>query len=289
MAERLDNVKKGALFLILGETFTVGMAAIFKKIDTDLPFPTIVFFRNFFGFIAIVIFLLSSRNFNVKTKVIHWHFLRALVGVSGMFGMFYVILHMKLAEASMVKLTVPFFLPIISYFWLKEKIKTNHFIALIVGFGGVTVLLQPGTENFQPIVFIGLLAALLQSIAKVTIRKMSLTEPFSRVIFYFGLFGTFISLIPALFDWELPNLNMLISLVLLGVFGTAGQIFITKAYLIASPGKIGAYTYTSLITSSLLGWFFWSETLSWYIFAGSGLIISAGLINLYNKKEISSE
>ena len=284
MKQRSDETRKGALFLIIGEALLVLMAAMFKEIDTELNFFVKVFFRNVFGFISIVLFLLLTNTLSLKTKVLKWHFFRTAVGLCGMYGFFYVIANMKLAEASMVKLTAPFFLPIIAYFWLREKIYINHIIALIIGFVGVSVLLQPGTGSFQPIAIIGLVAAAFQSMAKVTIRKMSISEPFGRVIFFFGLFGSIITAIPAIFYWETPKNNIWLILILLGFFGTSGQIFITKAYQIASPGKIGAYTYTSLVTSSLLGYFFWLEKLSWYIILGSALIITAGLINLYNKK-----
>lgn len=288
---RSEKILRGALFLILGEALLVLMGALVKEVESEIPFAVKVFFRNLFGWLFIILFLFLTGKTDIKTKVLHWHFFRSAVGLCGMYGFFYVIDHMKLAEASLVKLTAPLFLPLIAFFWLKERINWNHTLALAVGFVGVGFILQPGTIKFQPIAFIGLAAAFFQSLAKVTIRKMSLTEPYGRVIFYFGLFGSLISLVPALYYWETPPIQIFPLLLLLGASGTAGQIFVTRAYQIASPGKVGAYTYTQIIFASLLGYLYFDENLEWYIFVGSGLIIFAGLINLYNrtKKETKTK
>ena len=69
-------------------------------------------------------------------------------------------------------------------------------------------------------------------------------------------------------------------LLAIGVTATLGQLFMTEAYKIANPGRIGPYTDSSVIYAAGLGWMFWGEVLLWTTLAGTALIVAAGLLNL---------
>ncbi len=196
-----------------------------------------------------------------------------------MYGFFYIIRHIPLAEATLVKMSAPFFIPLVAYFWLKDTVSVRTGLSIVIGFIGVVIILRPGTETFNPVVLWGLLAALLASIAKVTIRKMASTEHAVRIVIYFAFFSTLFSLFPALFQWQPVNLTTWGLFALSGLLGTLGQLTITEAYRISPPGKVGLYTYSTIIYASLLGWWFWGEHLNYYTIIGFIFILSAGIIN----------
>lgn len=279
-----NHIVKGAIFLIIGEALLVVMAAIIKHTANDLPNPTIVFFRNLFGLLFLLPFLFHFGVNNLKTNHLHLHLIRAISGITAMYGFFYVIAHIPLAEASLMKLMTPFFLPIIAYLWLKEEINKHNWWAIIIGFIGVIFILRPGADSFTWIAVIGIIAAALASVAKTSIRRMALTEPPVRVVFYFAILATLISGLIYLYIGNTPNLEHILWLALTGLCGTLGQILLTKAYQIAKPGQIGPYTYSSVLFASLFGWLFWGEWLLFTTIIGSILITIAGLINLRGKK-----
>ncbi len=286
-----NRVLKGALLLILGETLLVIMAALIKYSAETLPNPTIVFFRNAFGFLFLLPFLIPLGYSGLKTRVLPLHLIRSGTGIIAMYGFFYVIANAPLAQASLVKLTAPFFLPIIAYLWLSERINQRTWVAILLGFIGVTFIIQPGTDAFSWVLVLGLGAAALASMAKTTIRRMALTEPSLRVVFYFSLFTTLISAAVHCLNWVTPSHEQLAWLALTGLTGTLGQLFITKAYQIAKPGQIGPYTYTAVLFAALFGWLFWDEPLTAAVVIGSVLISFAGIINLKKpsaKAKISS-
>lgn len=276
-----NDLTKGAIFLLLGEFLLAVMAAMIKHAAQDVPHEMLVFTRNLFGLLALLPIVAHQGIANLKTNRLGGHFQRALVGLTAMYGYFYVITHLPLAEAVLVKLSAPFFLPIIGFLWLKERITVRTVMAIILGFVGVVFVLRPGADTFQPVALIGVAAALLAALAKVTIRDMADTEPTYRVVFYFGVIATLVSAVPLLWGWQTPDsLRVWMWLALIGVAGTVGQMLMTYAYQIANPGQIGPYTYSAVIYAAVMGWLFWGEALLLTTVIGSVLIVVSGVLNM---------
>ena len=275
-----NDLRLGAFYLLLSEFLLAMMAALIKHLSGDVPQEVLVFSRNLFGLVALLPIVLHQGVRNLKTRRLGVHLQRSIVGLIAMYGYFYVIAHLPLAEAVLVKLSAPFFLPIIAFFWLKEKIRLRTALAILLGFVGVVFVLRPGSDTFQPVALVGIGAAVLASLAKVTIRDMADTEPTYRVVFYFGLLATLVSAVPLLWGWQMPPAHTWIWLFVIGVAGTGGQLLMTKAYQIANPGQVGPYTYASVIYAAILGWLFWDEALLITTLIGSVLIVASGVLNM---------
>ena len=275
-----NDLRKGAILLLSAELMLAIMAALIKFLSPDVSHGMLVFARNLFGLFFLLPIISHQGWRNLKTSQFGLHLIRSIVGVAAMYGYFYVITHLPLAEAALVKLSSPFFLPIIALVWLGERISHKTLWAIIIGFVGVIFVLRPGTETFQPVALVGVVAAALASIAKVTIRKMSSTEPGFRIVFYFGLLATLVSGVPLIWEWETPDLSTLPWLAAIGLSGTVGQLLMTRAYQVANPGQVGPFTYATVIYAALLGWMFWNEVVVITTLIGSALIIGAGILNI---------
>lgn len=277
-----DNLARAALLLMAGELLLALMAAMIKHLSLDgLPTELIVFFRNALGLAFILPILLSTGGLKqLKTQRIGLHFLRASTGVSAMFCFFYTIAHVPLADAILVKMTAPFFLPITAMIWLGDRISLRTWAAIFIGFIGVAFILRPGSSAFNPVMLVALLSAALMGIAKVSIRKMADTEPPRRIVFWFGAFSTLLSAGPLFWVDVWPGLTQIKWLLAIGLTATIAQICMTTAYQLASPGRVGIYNYTAVIWAASLGWFVWGEALHWTTLAGTALIVSAGIWNL---------
>ena len=274
----------GSLFVVLGEVFFVSMGMLVKILGPDMPSHQIVFYRNILA--AIIIFPMLMRGSGwreFKTTRINMHLLRSTSGVLAMFCFFYALANIELADAMLLKLTGPLFIPIIAIFWIKEHVSVQTVGAILVGFAGVVVFLNP-TGEIQLAALVGLIGGALAAFAKVTIRKMSDTESTTRIIFYFALFGALISAIPALAtELHIPTGQQWAYLILLGAVGTCGQFCLTQAYRLAPASQVGPFTYSSLLGASLAGWLVWREVPSLQTLLGGALIISAGLILIYSR------
>ncbi len=279
-----DNTLRGALLLILGELLLAVMAAMIKHVSAELPSEVIVFFRNLLGLMILMPMLINHGGLRgLRTRRIGIHLFRAATGVAAMFCFFYVIAHVPLAEAVLVKMTAPFFLPLVGWLWLNDRLDSRTFWAIVVGFIGVAIVLRPAGDP-NPVLLVALLGALLMSLAKVSIRRMADTEPPRRIIFWFGVFSTLISAIPLAWARPLPAAEHWPWLIGIGLLATVAQLAMTTAYQIATPGRIGVYNYTSVVWAAVLGWMFWGELLHWTTVAGMAVIVAAGVWNLQKKK-----
>lgn len=285
-----DNLARGALLLVCGELLLALMAAMIKHLASQgLPSELIVFARNALGLLFLFPILFSTGGLGqLRTRRIGLHLLRATTGVAAMFCFFYTIAHVPLAEAILVKMTAPFFLPLTAMLWLGDRISTRTWLAILVGFVGVAVIMQPGSGAFNPVLLVALLSAALMGVAKVSIRKMADTEPPRRIVFWFGAFSTLISAVPLIWVDQWPNTTQLGWMLAIGLVATIAQICMTTAYQLASPGQVGVYNYTAVIWAASLGWLIWDERLQWSTLLGTLLIVSAGIWNLRQRPQASS-
>ena len=277
----------GSFFVILGELFFVLMGMLVKYLGDDVPNHQMVFYRNWMAALIIIPILYMQGLQNIKTKRLGMHLIRAGSGILAMYCFYYAITHIELADAMMLKMTAPIFIPFIAVFWLKEHVTHKTMLAILIGFAGVIIYLNP-TVEIQLAAVVGLIGGALAALAKVSIRKMSDTEPTARIVFYFALFGALISSIPVIAgepylpdsyqEWTL--------LLLLGLTGTCGQFCLTHAYKLSPASQVGPFTYSSLLWASLAGWFFWSEIPSMTTLMGASLIIISGLMLLYRKRSV---
>ena len=279
-----DQPLKGALLLVLGEGLLAVMAAMIKHLSDHLDTEVIVFARNLFGLLILIPIIASRGGFGqLRTRFLHLHMIRGFTGVTAMFCFFYTIGHIALAEAVLVKMTVPFFLPIVAWLWLREVISLRTWLAIIGGFAGVAVIMDVSSGSVNPVMWVALAGAAIMSVAKVSIRRMAVSEPAQRVVFYFALFATLFSALPLPWVSTLPAGTDYLWLFAIGLVATGGQYAMTTAYQIARPGQVGVYNYSSVVWAALLGWMFWGETVVVTTLIGTLLIVAAGVWNLKSR------
>jgi drug/metabolite transporter (DMT)-like permease len=282
---RTNNIILGCIFAMLAELCFVGMGSLVKLLSEDLPSQNILFFRNLFGLLLLMPLIFKLGIKTLRTENLNWHFLRSLAGVSAMYCFFYALSELPLADAMLLKISAPLFIPIIAFVWLSEHISLRAIMAIMIGFLGVVLVLKPtGAIHIASIA--GLMGGALAALAKVTIRRMSASEPTSRIVFYFGLISLSISAIPMFWYWQNPDNREWLLLILLGAFGTIGQLFLTKSYLLAPASRIAPFTYSSILFAAIIGWMFWGEVATWLTVSGALLIIVAGII-IIREKQIS--
>ena len=274
----------GSFYVVLGEVFFVLMGMLVKYLGDDVPNHQMVFYRNWMAALIIIPILYAQGLHNIKTKRIGMHLIRAGSGVLAMYCFYYAITHIELADAMMLKMTAPIFIPFIAVFWIREHVTYKTALAILIGFTGVIIYLNP-TVEIKLAAVVGLIGGGLAALAKVSIRKMSDTEPTARFVFYFALFGALISRGPGITgEYYFPDsYQEWTLLLLLGLTGTCGQFCLTHAYRLAPASQVGPFTYSSLLWASLAGWFFWSEIPSISTLTGAGLIVISGLMLLYRK------
>ncbi len=274
-----QSVLKGALLILASELMFASMGASIKALAlSDLTYEVTVFFRNLFGLLLVLPLLLNSGLSNFKTQISHLHLLRAILGVSAMYCFFYALGHLLLADGMLLKMTAPLFMPLLAFLWLRESNSSLTLWAVLIGFAGVILVIRPAGE-LQWASIIGLLGGLLAAGAKVTVRRLSRSEPTTRIVFYFALFATLISIVPLLLgSWQTPTWMQWQLIVLVAIFGSMGQLLMTQGYSSAPAAQISPLTFFSVLFGAAYGYLFWQEVLDLRFIGGAVLIALAGAL-----------
>lgn len=272
------NRLKGALYGVVAALMFAAMGATIKQVSGQVSHELVVFFRCFFGLLALIPVLIYNGFTQLKTTHLSGHVWRTVAGIAAAYCFFFALANMPLAEAVLFNFTAPLFIPFVAYFWLKERVGWSVRVAILVGFVGVTLILKPGAGAFTPAAIIGLASGLLAAVAVANIRRMARTEPTLRIVFYFSLIGTLISVIPLAWIWQTPPRAVWGLLVLMGVFATAGQLLLTHAYTQAPAATVGPYTYTAVIFAAAFGWLLWDEQPDAWSLLGTLLVCAAGIL-----------
>ena len=239
---------------------------------------TIVFFRNVIGLILFLPFIFKQGTGFVKTEKLWMHTWRSIVGLAAMYGFFYAIAHLKLSNAMVFTYSSPIFIPVIAWLFLKEKITIAMICAAVLGFIGVFCVAKPDQGLLNWISVIGIASSLLASMAFVTVRALTQTEPPERIVFYFCLIGSALSVIPMFWVWRPYHLQELLFLIGAGILANVSQIFMSHAYRLAPAGQIAPVNYMAIIFAGVWGFLLWNEVPDLYSVIGFCIILLAILL-----------
>lgn len=282
MRHRSPSLIRGAAFIVLGELCFASMGVGIRLVSDELDNAMIVFARNILGLVLLLPWLAHRGVGNLATSVPGLHLLRAGAGVAAMYCFFYAIAAMPLAEAMLLKLTAPIFMPVIAVLWLHERVTPVLALALGIGFAGVAVILDPSfTEagiSVSPVALVGLLGGVLAALAKVTVRRLSASEPPTRIVFYFALIAAAISAVPLTWAWQTPSPAAAFGLVGIAIAATLGQLALTRGLSLAPASRMGVFGYSAVVFGAAYGWLIWDEPLTVATITGTLLIAAAGLL-----------
>lgn len=280
------NLLKGATLIVLSEFFFVLMGTQIRSVSEGLNNEMIVFFRNVFGLQVIIPLLYQNGVQALKTSRPMAHIFRGIAGVSAMYCFYFSIANIPLANAMILKMTAPLFIPVIAWLWLKESLTKLIGPVILVGFIGVIFIIKPSMELMNSVALVGLAGGFLAAIAKNTVKNLTSTEKPVTIVFYFALCGLVITSLPALLNWQTPNLTQLFQLLLIGFSAGVAQMIMTKGYSLAPASQISHYSYSSILYASLAGWLLWDEWMDPWSWLGTALIIISGMMLIRVKRKI---
>lgn len=281
----LSDRNKGIVFIILS-AFGFAMMSAFIKLSGDLPSIQKTFFRNLvsciIAFSLILKYKESAFGSKENRKIL---ILRSIFGTLGIILNFYAIDRLVLSDANMLNKLSPFFVIIFSAIFLKEKIKSNQAIAVIIAFIGALFIIKP-TLNFAIIPYVaGILGAIFAAAAYTCLRVLGGKEKFYTVVFFFSLFST-VSIFPfAIMAYKSMTIIQFVYLVLGGVFASIGQFGVTLAYKYAPAKEISIFDYSNIIFSAIISILVFNVIPDKYSFIGYIIIFSASYYMFLNNKK----
>jgi drug/metabolite transporter (DMT)-like permease len=277
------NLPRAALATTLAALMFASMGMAVRYASASLSSEILVFLRNSFGLLFLLPWLYHSGFRGLKTHRLPAHIIRSVTGLAAMYCFFYAIAHLQLADAVLLNFSSPIFTAIIAILWLGEEANRKLLLTIAIGFLGICLILKPGMGLLTHAAFVGLISAVFASMAMVSIRNLSRTEPTRRIVFYFSVTATLISAIPMFWSWQTPDIKVFLVMVFAGFSATLGQLLLTHGYSLAPAARVSPYSYSTIIFAAIYGWIFWSETPDMLTLFGALLIIFAGVMTLHRQ------
>lgn len=270
-----------SIWMITASLLFACMGVCVKLGSAQFSAGELVFYR---GFISLLLVYGYMRVAGLAPATRHWrtHLTRSIFGFVSLVMYFFSISMISLATAVTLNYTSPLFLALLLAFWQRERIRPLLHLALLAGFVGVVLLLRPAwhSEQLAGGLF-GLGSGILSSIAYLNVRTLGeLGEPEWRTVFYFSLISAIGGLPWALAAQPFHAIDTHGWLLLLGVggFGALAQLCMTRAYKQGKTMVVASFAYTTVIFSSLFGFWLWDERLSLPAVLGICLIIASGVL-----------
>jgi drug/metabolite transporter (DMT)-like permease len=208
---------------------------------------------------------------------------RALLQFASMFAIFTAYGMMPLADAVAITFSSPLFLTVLSIPLLGEEVGPYRWGAVIVGFIAILVMVHPGAGTLQVGAFLALFNALSSASVTIAMRRMSLTESSTTLVFYQTMTTAILSLCVVPFGFIAPSWTDAAMLALVGLSSGVGQFCWTQAFRFAPAAVAAPFSYMSMVWALLFGWLFWDEIPSVVLMGGSAVVAASGLYILYRE------
>lgn len=223
---------------------------------------------------------------SVRTQRPWAHVWRTVLGICGMCLNFLTYRLLPIAEATVLLFTVPIFATILSAVFLKERVGPHRWGAVVLGFVGVLIVVQPGGSALPAHgVLVGMTASLVVSAINITLRQIGKTETATTTVFWFTIMSMPLAVALPVFGHMHDSYTFGILLVL-GILGGIAQLTSTAALRLAPVSVVLPIDYSSLIWAALVGWLIFQTVPSPTLWLGAPLIIGSGLYIVLREQKL---
>ncbi|WP_435259894.1 DMT family transporter [Thioclava sp. FR2] len=289
----------GIAYKLVSVLIFIVMSALIKSTADHVPAGEAVFFRSFFAIPVIVAWLAMRRELStgLRTKNPMGHVWRGFAGTCAMGLGFAGLGYLPLPEVTAIGYAAPLLTVIFAAMFLGEDVRLFRISCVILGMTGVMIVLWPRLtflegsashrEAFGAMLVLG--GAVFAALAQVFVRKMVAIEKTSAIVFWFSCTASILSLFTIPFGWVIPTASEAALLVLAGLLGGLGQIFLTSSYREADASLVAPFDYASMIFALAIGYFVFSEVPTMAMLAGAAIVITAGVLIIWRERRLGLE
>lgn len=211
---------------------------------------------------------------------------------------------LPLADIEAIRFSGPLLITLLSVAVLSEKVGPRRWLALMVGFIGVLLIVRPGSATFNLGSIFVLISVLFYALTVILTRKLQTNDSSATMAYYSSLVYLVAVLVlaplPAIVGempnahpsiafliraWSMPTLVDLVIMAGLGLVWAGWMYFMSRAYSVAQASVIAPFEYVSLPINIMWGFLIWQEIPTVMTLAGAFLTLSSGLYVLYRERK----
>lgn len=274
----LSGNVRGAIWMMASTFAFSAMQALGKYLGDDIHSFELTFFRALFATAVVLPFVLRLGAAGFRTRRHPLHLVRSLFGATASFCVFYAVTHIPLADATAISFTRPLFMIVLAVALLGEAIRPKRWLATLIGFGGVIVMVRPGFGgSFDWGSAAALGSALFFCLSHVCVKKLSRTEDPMTIMIYYTVVATLVLLPPTILVWVTPSPVQFVLLAVMGALGAAAQTCIVYSLRAGEATAVEPFEYVRLIFAVAWGVILFGHFPVYWTFVGAAVIIAANL------------
>lgn len=295
MLDILTNTRRPqyyqAIVLMLLSSIFVALAALFGKwLALSVALPVLIFFRFLFPAVLLwwVVFVTKVPTFNKRG--VWLNLLRAVFVVLSQYAFFYYLIQGSMLNATLLFLTSPLFVPLISRFLQKTPIHWHQWTSIVIGFVGVVCILHPSQDVFEWPMLVGLFSGVCNAFSQITYHKISKQTDTHTATLMMYSFAALLTFMPTLFYWHSialllapahlhANLGLFLLLVVFAMVAISNQALRGRAYSKVNKAlSLTPFMYTAIVFSGLLDWWVFHSRPDLISIVGTALVFTSGII-----------
>ena len=275
--------------MLLAVVLWSAMMGMVRFLTENFTSFQILFIRSLVGVLVLAPLIRTSGIQILKTRRFPLHLLRATFAYFGMLGLFIGISEIPLADVVSLSFTQPIFIVALAAVLLGEKLSGVRLAATFGGFAGVLIILRPGFAEigFGAAVVLG--GAVAYACSNMCIKKLTSTDSVVTTTLWVNILMCPLAGIPAGFYWVTPASLDLLILVAVGITGTAGIWFVTRAYNVAEMSAVVPFDFIRLPLVGVAGWGFFNETTDYWTVLGAIAIFSSTYVLAWSERKPKAE
>ena len=268
---------RGIAILMASIGLYAAMITTIKHVSLDYSVFQILFFRNLFALPMILPTVLAGGGLaTLATRRAPLHLLRGSVSVSGHLGLYWAIGFLALADVTAIQFTGPLMVTALSALVLHEAVGPRRWLAVIVGFAGVLIMVPP-TGEISLAALVVLAATLCYALMVILTRVLTATETVGAIAFYQAAVGLTVGLSGLAWAWTTPSWGDFLLLALVGIWAGLAQLTLVSAVKHAPPPVLAPFDYLIMVWAIGFDFVFWQALPSTQTLVGAAVIAGAGL------------
>lgn len=261
------------------------------RLTHEIPTMEQVFVRN--SFVLVVAFILIRRRKGSLFGLPRHQpllFVRSLFGFLGLITLFYASSHAPQGDVTILNKLCPICVTLLAVTFMGEKLSRIQIPALCLSLVGAFIVFRPSFESNPLPLLSAFLSAVFSGVAYTTLAYSKNKVDALTIIMHFSTFSAIASIPFMIGHFVVPDLHQLALLLLIGLFGSLGQVFITYSYRLAPASEVSIYNYVGIIFSLFLGFLILDEPIKTTSVVGGLLVaIASVIVFFYNKRRTKDQ
>ncbi len=268
----IHSAFRGCVYMLASTVFFATMHACVRFVSAEVHPFEVTFFRNLFGFFALLPWLIIQGLEPLRTRRIGLHFARAGTNVIAMLMFFMALSMTPMVQVQALAFTAPLFTTVLAALFLKEVVKIRRWLATLVGFIGALIIIRPGIQPIDAGALLTLASAAVWAVTMIIIKQLSRTDSAFTITAYMVILMTPMSLVAAVPVWTWPNPTQLGWLAACGVTGTVAQFLMAQAFRSADTSVVLPLDFMKVVWGALIAWLWFGELVGIWTWVGAVII-----------------